>query len=90
MVAAGYVWRRAVPAGIGAAALPAAYASEAVVAYQLRLGYTSTAVLFGAIAVVLAVALGWWRDQYVAMTRWLAPALLAGMAGNVVVGWVAS
>lgn len=86
--AAGHAWRHAAPAGLGAALLVAAYASEAVVSYQLRLGYTSTALLFGAIAVGLALGLGRHRDQYAPLLRWLAPALLAGAAGAVVVGQV--
>ena len=36
--AAGHLWRRAAPAGLGAALLVAAWASEAVVVYGLRLG----------------------------------------------------
>lgn len=87
--AAGYSWRRAAPAGLGAAALVAAYASEALVSYELRLGYTSSAVLFGLVAVGLAVVLGRHRGQYVPMLRWLAPALLAGVAGHLLLGLVA-
>jgi hypothetical protein len=84
--AAGHVWRRAAPAGLGAALLVAAYASEAVVLYQIRLGYSSAAWLFGAIAVLLAVGLGWRRRQYRALTRWLLPAFAAGVAGHAVLG----
>jgi hypothetical protein len=84
--AAGHVWWRAAPAGVGAALLVAAYASEAVVSYHLRLGYTSTALLFGVIALVLAVGLSWHRGQYAAFARWLVPACAAGLAGHVVLG----
>ena len=38
-------------------------------------------MLFGAVAVVLAVTLGGYRHQYAPMLRWLGPALLAGSAG---------
>ena len=86
--AAGHVWWRATPAGLGAALLVAAYASEAVVAYHLRLGYSSTAWLFGTIALVLAVGLGWHRTQYPALARWLAPTFIAGVAGHAVLGFV--
>lgn len=86
--AAGHVWWRARPAGVGAALLVAAYASEAVVAYQLRLGYSSTAWLFGTIALLLAAGLGRHRAQYAALARWLAPALIAGAAGHAVLGLV--
>lgn len=86
--AAGHVWRRAAPAGVGAALLVAAYASEAVVVYHFRLGYSSAAWLFGAIALLLAVGLGWHRSQYPALARWLLPALIAGVAGHAALGLV--
>ena len=86
--AAGQTWRRAAPAGVGAALLVAAYGSEAVVVYHFRLGYSATAWLFGAVALLLAVGLGRHRDQYAALARWLMPALLAGVAGHVVLGLV--
>ncbi len=86
--AAGFSWRRAAPAGLGAAALVAAYASEALVSYELRLGYTSSAVLFLVVAVGLAVGLGRHRGQLGAMLRWLVPALLAGAAGHLVLALV--
>ncbi|MFN8073894.1 MAG: DUF6518 family protein [Kineosporiaceae bacterium] len=86
--AAGHLWRRAAPAGLGAALLVAAYASEAVVAYQLRLGYSSTAVLFGVIAAALAAGLGWHRRQYPALLRWLVPACIAGAAGHAALGMI--
>lgn len=85
--AAGHAWRRAAPAGVGAALLVAAYASEAVVAYQFRLGYSATAVLFGTIALLLAVGLGRHR-QYSALARWLVPTFIAGVAGHVALGLV--
>ncbi|CAA9340210.1 MAG: hypothetical protein AVDCRST_MAG72-754 [uncultured Nocardioidaceae bacterium] len=84
--AAGYVWWRAAPAGLGAALLVAAYASEAVVAYHLRLGYTSTAVFFVVVALLLAVGLGRHRGQYGPLARWLVPAGIAGLAGHLVLG----
>ena len=86
--AAGHVWRRAAPAGLGAALLVAAYASEAVVAYHFRLGYTATAWLFGAIALLLAVSLGRHRSQYPALAWWLLPSIIAGVAGHVALGLV--
>lgn len=86
--AAGHVWWRATPAGLGAALLVAAYASEAVVAYHFRLGYSSTAWLFGAIALLLAVGLGWHRSQYSALARWLLPTFIAGVAGHAALGLV--
>lgn len=84
--AAGHVWRAVAPPGMGAALLVAAYASEAVVAYYFRLGYTSTAWLFGAIALLLAVGLGWHQRQYAALARWLLPSLIAGVAGQFALG----
>lgn len=86
--AAGHAWWRAAPAGVGAALLVAAYASEAVVAYQFRLGYSSTAWLFGAIALLLALGLGRHRSQYPAFARWLLPAFIAGVLGHVALGLV--
>lgn len=87
--AAGHLWRRAEPAGPGGALLVAAFASEALVAYELRLGYTSSAVLFGVIALLLAVGLGRHRAQHVALWRWLVPAFLAGILGHAALGLVA-
>lgn len=87
--AAGQAWRRASPAGLGGALLVAAWATEAMVVYQLGLGYSSTAVLFLTIAALLSLTLGAHRRQYRAMGRWLLPALAAGCAGNLVLGLVA-
>ena len=86
--AAGHIWWRAAPAGVGAALLVAAYASEAVVAYHFRLGYSSTAWLFGAIALLLAVGLGSHRSQYPALARWLLPTFIAGVTGHAALGLV--
>jgi len=86
--AAGQAWRRAAPAGMGAALLVAAYASEAVVVYHFRLGYSSSAWLFGAISVLLAVGLGRHLSQYPSLGRWVVPAFLAGVAGHTVLGLV--
>jgi hypothetical protein len=86
--AAGQMWRRGAVPGLGVAAIVAAYAGEAVVAYQLRLGYTSTAVLFLVVAAVLAVALGSHRRQHGGLLRWLPPALALGAAGHLLLGWV--
>jgi hypothetical protein len=80
--AAGYVWWRAAPAGLGAALLVAAYASEAVVVYHFRLGYSSSAWLFGAVALLLAIGLGRHRRQYRGLARWLLPTFVAGVAGH--------
>lgn len=86
--AAGHLWRRAAPAGVGASLLAATYAAEAVVSYGWRLGYTSSAVLFGAIALGLALGLGWHRGQLLATARWAGPALVAGFAGHFALGLV--
>ena len=86
--AAGHVWWRASPAGVGAALLVAAYASEALVVYYVRLGYFSSAWLFGTIALLLAVGLGWHRRQHPALARWLLPAFIAGVAGHTALGLV--
>ena len=86
--AAGQLWRRAAPAGVGVALLVATWAAEAVVSYGWRLGYTSSAVLFGVIAVALALGLGWHRGQLLATARWLGPALAAGLAGHLALGLV--
>lgn len=86
--AAGYTWRRAAPAGLGAALLVAAYASEALVAYHFRLGYSSTVWLFAAIAAILAIGLGRHRRQYSALARWVLPAFIAGAAGHAALGLV--
>ncbi|MCD4524848.1 DUF6518 family protein [Nocardioides sp. cx-173] len=87
--AAGRAWRTAAPAGLGIALLVAAYASEALVAYQLRLDYTPTATFFLVIAVVLAATLPLHRRQYGGLVRWLGPACAAGLAGQLVLGLVA-
>ncbi len=88
--AAGHVWRRAAPAGLGAALLVAAYASEAVVLYHFQLGYTSAAWLFGVIALLLALGLGRHRSQYPALARWVLPTFIAGVAGHAALGLVLS
>ena len=88
--AAGHVWRRASPAGLGGALLVATYVSEAVVLYHFQLGYSSSAWLFGAIALLLAVGLGWHRSQYRAVARWLLPTVIAGAAGHAVLGLLLS
>jgi hypothetical protein len=59
-----------------------------VVAYHFRLGYTSTAVFFGVVALFLAVGLGWHRNQYPALARWLLPTFIAGVAGHAALGLV--
>ena len=86
--AAGHAWWRGTPRGLGAALLIAAYASEALATYYLRLGYSSAAWLFGTIALLLAVGLGRHRAQHPALARWLAPTLIAGLAGHAVLGFV--
>ncbi len=86
--AAGHAWWRAAPAGVGAALLVAAYASEALIAYQMRLGYSSAAWLFGAIALLLAVGLGRHRRQHPALARWLLPTFVAGVVGHAALGLV--
>ena len=86
--AAGRSWWHARPAGLGAALLVAAYASEAIVGFQLRLDYTANAVLFGAIALLLAAGLGAHRRQYGAVAGWLLPALAAGATGQLALGLV--
>ncbi len=84
--AAGQAWQRGAPVGLGAAALVAVWATEALIGYQWRLGYTSSAVLFGVVAVVLAVALPRHLGQDAGLARWILPALAAGVLGNLVVG----
>ena len=79
---AGHLWRRAAPAGLGAALLVAAWASEAVLVYAVRLGYTSSAVLFGGVAALLALGLAQHRGQWVGVARWSVPAVMAGAAGQ--------
>jgi hypothetical protein len=86
--AAGYTWWRARPAGVGAALLAAAYASEALVLYHFQLGYSSTAWFFGAIALLLTLGLGRRRSQYPALARWLVPAFVAGVVGHAALGLV--
>lgn len=85
--ALGHTWWRARPSGLGAAALAAVYGAEAL-HYELSLGYTSTAVLFGVVAVLLALALGGRARQYAGLARWLLPALAAGLVGFWLLGAV--
>lgn len=87
--AAGFTWRKADPPGIGVALLSAAYITEGVVGYQIRLGYTSSAVLFVIIGIAIAIGLGRHRGQYRAVARWIVPALAAGVAGQLALGLVA-
>ncbi len=80
---AGHSWRTAVgrERGLGAALLVAVWACEAVVTYGVALGYAGSAVVFGAVAVLLLVLLGRFRRQLTAVLRWLVPAVGLGVAG---------
>lgn len=79
---AGHLWRRAAPAGLGAALLVAAWATEAVVVYGVRLGYSSSAVLFGVVATGLLLGLGQHQRQWVAVLTWSVPAAVVGAVGQ--------
>jgi hypothetical protein len=75
-------------AGVAAAALPAAFLAEAVVAYWLRLHYGSSAVLFGAIGIAAATiaAVRSRRPELVAIG--LVPVFLAGVIAELALGAV--
>jgi hypothetical protein len=85
---AGWLWRTG-PArlrGLGAAALPAAFAAEGLIAYAVRLHYTSSAVLFVILGAVAALALGWPGRRWPGLARWFLPALAAGILAELLVG----
>jgi hypothetical protein len=88
--AAGNSWwrHRRTRAAIGAAMLPAAFLAEGVVAYQWRLGYTSSAVLFWVIGAVLAVLLGSRRHQLFRTLRWLPATFVVGTLGELVLSLI--
>lgn len=87
--AAGHSWRRSDPAGLGAALLSATYISEGLVGYQIRLGYTSSAVLFVIIGLLIAVGIGRHRSQSRSVAVWFLPALVAGAFGQLAIGAIA-
>ncbi|WP_432570785.1 DUF6518 family protein [Kineococcus sp. SYSU DK005] len=68
--------------GLGAALLVAAWACEALVSYALVLRYADDAVVFGAVAALLAVLLGRRGRQHRALLAWLPLTLALGAAGE--------
>jgi hypothetical protein len=83
---AGYVWKRSEPRNYVLAAtavLPAAWLAEGLVSYGWRLHYMSTAILFVAIGVTLAAALGQRTKNWFAQTVWLTTLTGAGGLGFV-------
>jgi hypothetical protein len=90
--AAGWAWWRgpARVSGLGTAALPAAFAAEAVVAYAWRLHYWSSAILFTVVAAAVFALAGWHRRQFVPAARWLPAVLAAGVAAELLLGLIYS
>jgi hypothetical protein len=88
--AAGRLWWQASGRlrGLGAAVLGAAFLAEAVVSYGLRLHYTSSAVLFATIGVVLLALLGLRERQYAHIGRWLLATFAAGVIAEFALGLV--
>lgn len=66
---AGRAWREARPAGVGGALLAAVFIAEGLT-FEIRLDFTSTAVLFVGIGTVLALALGLHRRQLRSTLLW--------------------
>lgn len=74
--------------GLGAALLVAAWLVEGIGVFGLLLGYVGPAVVSCVVGVALAVGLGVRGQQHVALLRWLAPAVAAGVLGFLVLGAV--
>lgn len=83
---AGHLWRTGGPRlrGLGACALPAAFLAEGLWVYLHVLGYGSTAALWVAIGLGLAVL----PPRQLPERGWLALTLPAGLAGEVLLGLV--
>jgi hypothetical protein len=75
-------------AGLAAATLPAAFLAEAVMAYAIRLGYDSSAVLFGAIGIVLAVVLALRSGRPARVAAGLVPMFVLGVIAELALGAV--
>jgi hypothetical protein len=88
--AAGWAWwnRRDWRGALGSSVLPAAFLAEAVVAYGIRLHYGSSAILFAALGVGAAVALGLLRHQPRPLVKWLLLTFPIGVAGEFILGVV--
>jgi hypothetical protein len=89
---AGWAWWRQTGRlrSLGAAALPAAFLSEAVVVYGFRLHYESSMILFGVIAVVASALLGLHDRQHVHLVTWLIVVFPAGAIAEVIIGVIYS
>ncbi len=88
--AAGWAWWRgpAALAGLGTAALPAAFLAEAAVVYAWRLHYWSSAILFAVVGAVVFALAGLRRRQHARAARWLLVALPAGVAAELLLGLI--
>jgi Family of unknown function (DUF6518) len=88
--AAGNSWwrHRRTRAALGAAILAAAFLAEGLVAYQWRLGYTSSAVLFCVIGALIALVLGSRRHQLFRTLRWLPATFVIGALGESLLGLI--
>lgn len=82
---AGYLWWHRRNPG-GAALLPAAFAAEAIGLYALVLNYTSTAVLYEAIALGLTLLLGLRTRSFFHLMLWLVGFMMLGIAGEYLLG----
>lgn len=88
---AGRAWRQARrPRGLGASVLPAAWFAEAVVVYAARLGYFSTAAVFGVVGAVLAVLLSLRGHHQARLVAWLFVAFPVGVVAELLLTLVYS
>jgi hypothetical protein len=87
---AGCLWRSGSERlrGLGATAVPAAFISEGVIAYGLRLGYTSSMVLFVLLGVAALVLLGVPGRRLASAVGWLLPVLALGIVAQLALGLV--
>jgi hypothetical protein len=88
--AAGHAWwrNRRSRGALGAAILAAAFIAEGLVAYQWRLHYTSSAVLFCAIGVVSVFVLGRRQRTVWRIVGWLPATVIAGGLGELLLGLI--
>jgi Family of unknown function (DUF6518) len=75
-------------AGVAAAALPAAFLAEAVVAYGIRLHYGSSAALFAAIGIAAATLAAYRSGRPDLVAIGLFPVFLLGVLAELALGAV--
>jgi hypothetical protein len=81
-------WRQTRFRSLGAAALPAAFFSEAVGVYGFRLHYLSSLILFGVIGLVVLALLGFHEHWHGRLAIWLVVTVPAGVVAELILGLI--